>query len=262
MKNKIRKRLRQGLFVSVVCVAVLLVWVSFQLVPENTPVARGAVLAATQGCIDCHGQAANPVPDDVALECSGNSINLPHARYGQSCQDLRAYFEAVQVKRTFESRAKVRNPNRLLQGERLARRYSCFQCHGELGQGGFRNAGALKGYIPGYFGDDFALLTRGGHAESIRAWIRQGVDTALYQPLIKGPIAKFFVERQAVSMPRFVTLPDSEIRILTDYVIALNQFGAMGASEIREYSRLTQQAQAFEQSSPSIVPDYASRSSR
>jgi mono/diheme cytochrome c family protein len=131
-------------------------------------------------------------------------------------------------------------PNRLLQGERLARQYSCFQCHGELGQGGFPNAGALKGYIPGYFGSDFALLTRGGHAASIRAWIRQGVDPALLERPIEGAAAEFFIKNQAVSMPKFESLPESEIRILTDYVIALNQFGEMDAKAIRAYSRLSQ----------------------
>jgi hypothetical protein len=110
-----------------------------------------------------------------------------------------------------------------------------------LGQGGFRNAGALKGYIPGYFGDDFAQLTRGGSAESIRIWITQGIDPALFEYPIEGTIAEFFIEHQAVSMPKYGTLPDSKIGILTDYVIALNKFGEMDAKSIRAYGRLTQQ---------------------
>ena len=138
-------------------------------------------------------------------------------------------------------RAEYPNQNRLLQGESLARQYNCFQCHGELGQGGFRNAGALKGYIPGYFGNDFARLTQDGSTESVRTWISQGIDPAIFSNPIEGAIAEFFIERQEVSMPVFESLPDSTIRILADYVITLNQFGAMDAKAIRAYSRETQQ---------------------
>ncbi len=240
MKNTVWKRAQQGLFLGATAAAVLLVWLGFRLVPESTPVARGATHAYLRGCIECHGQPGDAFPDDSALECAGVSFELTHPRYEGECRDLLAYFEAVRLKRTFKKRAKSQHPNRLLQGERLAREYSCFQCHGELGQGGFQNSGALKGYIPGYFGDDFALLTRGGRTESVRAWIRQGIDADLLEHPIEGTIAGFFIERQAVSMPKYGTLPDSKIRILTDYVITLHQFGEMDAKGIRAYSRLTQ----------------------
>lgn len=42
-------------------------------------------------------------------------------------------------------------------------------------------------------------------------------------------------------MPIFGSLPDSAIRLLADYVIALNQLGAMDAKAIRAYSRRTLQ---------------------
>ena len=241
MKNSARKRARQGLFLCATVAAALLVWLGFRLAPESTPVARGAAYAYLRDCIECHGRPGDAVPDDSALECAGQRLNPKHPLYDGECRDLLAYFEAVRLKRSFRDRTRSRNPNRLLQGERLARKYSCFQCHGELGQGGFRNSGSLKGYIPGYFGSDFALLTRGGSAESIQAWISQGVDPALIERPIEGVAAEFFIERQAVSMPKFRTLPESEIRMLTDYVIALNQFGEMGADTIRAYSRLSQQ---------------------
>jgi hypothetical protein len=41
-------------------------------------------------------------------------------------------------------------------------------------------------------------------------------------------------------MPEFGTVPDEQIRILTDYVIALHEFGEMDAKSIRIYSQLTQ----------------------
>jgi len=243
MKNAVLTRSRQRLFLSATAVAALLVWLGIQLKPESTPVARGTATAYEGGCIECHGRPGDVSPDDVALECSGESIESTHPSYEGTCRDLIAYFEAVRLKRTFSMRSSAPNPNRLLQGERLAREYHCFQCHGELGQGGFRNEGALKGYIPGYFGDDFAQLTRGGNAESVRAWISQGIDPALFENPIKGPIAEFFIEHQAVSMPIFGTLPDSKIRILADYVIALNEFGEMDAKSIRAYGRQTQKLQ-------------------
>lgn len=241
MKNATRKRARQILFVSATAAAALAVLLGFRLVPESAPVERGAVSAYLRGCIDCHGQPGDAFPNDSVLECARESVKPPHPRYEGECRDLLAYFEAVRTKRTFTKRAKSQNPNRLLQGERLARKYNCFQCHGELGQGGFRNSGAFKGYIPGYFGDDFAQLTSRGDVESVRVWISQGIDPALFENLVEGAIAEFFIGRQTVSMPIYGTLSDSEIRILADYVITLNQFGAMDAKRIRAYSRLTQQ---------------------
>jgi len=241
MTDTVRKIIQRGLFLSATAAAALLIWLGIQLFPESTPVARGATYAYLGGCIECHGQPGDAMSDSPTPECAGQSIEPAHPPYEGTCRDLLAYFEAVRLKRTFAVRVKSQNPNRLLQGERLAREYNCFQCHGELGQGGFRNAGALKGYIPGYFGDDFAQLTRGGNAESVRAWISQGIDPALFDHPIKGTIAEFFVENQVVSMPKFGSLTDSKIQILTEYVIALNKFGEMDATSIRKYSRLTQQ---------------------
>lgn len=232
--------IRQGWLIGALAAAALLVSLALRLFPESTPVARGTTSANLHGCIECHGQPDISLPDDAALDCADVVVDNTNAHYEGRCGDLLAYFEVVRLKRTFRVRTKSPSQNLLLQGERLARQYNCFQCHGELGQGGFRNAGALKGYIPGYFGNDFALLTRGGSAESVRAWISQGIDPALLANPIEGTIAEFFIEQQRVSMPIFGTLPDAEIRILTNYVIALNQFGEMDAKAIRAYSRLTQ----------------------
>ncbi len=211
------------------------------MVPESTPVARGAASAILGNCIACHGQPGVDFPDDYTLECTELNRNNSHPGYEGKCSDLLAFFGVVRLKRSFKTRAKSSSQNRLLQGERLARQFKCFNCHGELGQGGFRNSGALKGYVPGYFGNDFAQLTRSGSVESIRAWISQGIDPTMFEKPIEGTIARFFVERQDVGMPNFGTLSDSKIQILTDYVISLNQFGDMDAAEIRAYSQLTQQ---------------------
>lgn len=235
--------IQTGILTCVIAVvAVFMPW-SLRLVPESSPVERGAAAANSYGCIDCHGKSEPGFPDDVDLSCTNIRVSSSHPDYAGRCSDLLAYFEVVRLKRTFPARLESANPNRLLVGESLARQYNCFQCHGELGQGGFRNAGALKGYIPGYFGNDFALLTRDGDTESVQNWIRQGIDPAIFSRPLEGTIAEFFIDRQEISMPIFGTLPDSTIRILADYVISLNQLGAMDAGAIRAYSEQTQMGQ-------------------
>lgn len=232
---------RHLLFLAVGTITALLASFGQRLIPESAPFARGAETGNKASCNSCHGQTEIGYPDDSSLDCGNAGVKIRHPQYEGACADLLAYFEMVRLKRSFRARAGAPFRNRLLQGEILARQYNCFQCHGELGQGGFRNAGALKGYIPGYFGNDYALLTRGGSPESVMAWISQGIDPTMFEKPIEGTIARFFVERQDVNMPNFGTLSDSKIQILTDYVISLNQFGEMDAAEIRAYSQLTRQ---------------------
>ncbi len=231
---------RHLLILVVGTVTALLASLGQRLVPESTPFARGAENGNNGSCISCHGQTEIGFPDDSSLDCGNPGAKNPHPQYEGDCADLLAYFEMVRLKRSFKVRSMVPVQNRLLQGETLARQYHCFQCHGELGQGGFRNAGALKGYIPGYFGNDFTLLTRDGSPESVMAWISQGIDPVLFGHPLEGPVAGFFIGNQDVSMPEFGTIPYSQRRILTDYVIELSKFGEMDAKEIRAYSRLTQ----------------------
>ena len=230
---------RHLLFLAVGTIAALLASFGQRLMPESAPFARGAETGNKASCNSCHGQTEIGYPDDSSLDCGNAGVKIRHPQYEGACADLLAYFEMVRLKRSFRARAGAPFRNRLLQGEILARQYNCFQCHGELGQGGFRNAGALKGYIPGYFGNDFALLTRGGSPESVMAWISQGIDQALFDHPLEGPIAEFLIDNQEVSMPEFGTIPYSQRRILTDYVITLSKFGEMDAKEIRAYSQLT-----------------------
>lgn len=231
---------RQLLFLAVGTVAALLASFGQRLTPESSPFARGAENGNKGSCTSCHGQTETGYPDDSSLDCSIANVNFRHPQYDGDCADLLAYFEMIRLKRSFRARAGAPLRNRLLHGEILARQYNCFQCHGELGQGGFRNAGALKGYIPGYFGNDFALLTRGGSPESVMAWISQGIDPALFDHPLEGPVAWFFIDNQEISMPEFGTIPYSQRQILTDYVIMLSKFGEMDARDVRAYSRLTQ----------------------
>src|SRR5262249_45249774 len=57
-------------------------------------------------------------------------------------------------------------------GAQLARKLGCFACHGEMGIGGRPNPGSLKGYIPGFVGDDFHELVR--NDDELITWVREG----------------------------------------------------------------------------------------
>ncbi len=210
-------------------------WTFNRLQPESSPVARGANYAAIKACTECHGDPDNPMADANSSSCSNTNGKDWHPDYALKCTDLMAYFEAVRLRRTFDERSRLNPENPLLAGEGLAREYHCFQCHGQLGQGGFANPGSLKGYIPGYFGEDFSLLTNNGDPESVREWIMHGTNSELVKAPITGSIAKFFFEKQEVSMPRFRSLATEKIETLVAFVIALNRLGPMSAQSVRDY---------------------------
>lgn len=217
----------------------LFAWANERIVPESAPVARGAAYAAVKGCIECHGDPDYPLADDNDKNCSDVNEFSWHPEYDVECTDVMAYFESVRLRRNFKDRAQASSTNLLMAGERLARTYHCFQCHGQMGQGGFRNDRSLKGYVPGYFGSDFRLLTRDGDPASVREWIMHGVDPTIVEQPLTGWLAAFYFNRQAVSMPLFKSLPPDDIEVLVAYVIALNGFGPMDAGTVRRYGELS-----------------------
>jgi mono/diheme cytochrome c family protein len=158
---------------------------------------------------------------------------------GTSCTDVTTYWQAMRLKHELDQRLLTAPDNRLLAGERLARKLNCFQCHGELGQGGLANAGALKAYVPGYFGRDFRSLTDGGRREVVREWIATGSATVVTDHPLTGSIARLFLERQATSMPSFSSLPPGELDLLVNYVIALHGFGPLDAQSLKRYASAT-----------------------
>ncbi len=218
----------------------LFVWATYRMAPESSPVARGAAYAQVRGCVGCHGDAENPLADTNDKECSNVNNMSWHPEYDVECSDVMAYFEAVRLRRNIDERARIDIDSPLIAGEQLARKYHCFQCHGHLGQGGFQNAKSLKGYVPGYFGSDFKILTRNGDPDSVRQWIMHGVDSAILEKPVVGRIAEFFFKRQVVNMPKFKSLDPEEIEILVNYVIALHQFGPMTAKIVRSYGTRSQ----------------------
>lgn len=225
-------------FVRLVFAGVLLfscAWAGYRMAPESAPVARGAAYASVRACVGCHGDPENPLADANDEDCSNVNKMAWHPEYAVECADVMAYFEAVRLRANIDERAQMNTDNPLIAGEQLARKYHCFQCHGHLGQGGFKNAKSLKGYVPGYFGSDFKILTRNSNPDSVRQWITHGLDSTILENPGTGRIAEFFFRRQAVSMPSYKSLEPEEIETLANYVIALQQFGPMTANNVRSY---------------------------
>ena len=246
------RRMRPTTFLALILsvpILVFLLSVIGRISPESAPVARGAAYAEARGCVECHGDPDNSVTDTNDHDCANVNTMPWHPEYVVECADVLAYFETVRLRRNIEARAQFNIDNPLIVGEQLVHKYHCFQCHGHLGQGGFKNANSLKGYVPGYFGSDFKALTRNADPDSVRKWIMHGMDSAILEKPVTGRIAAFFFGRQAVSMPSYKSLEPEEIEILVNYVIALNQFGPMTANTVRAYSK---QSRDFHTKFPSI----------
>ena len=98
-------------------------------------------------------------------------------------------------------------------GAELAMEYDCFGCHGALGAGGVSNPGSFKGYIPGFWGDDYDELVRSD--DELRQWIADG-----HVPRIsEHPIGGWFFRRQAAKMPAYGRfLSPEDIAALGAYV--------------------------------------------
>jgi mono/diheme cytochrome c family protein len=203
-------------------------------------VQRGADLAVAQGCLGCHGgPGVSPLLprrfaeiDDVdpatlrewildgiprsvredaesreALEAA--AIRMPAWRGRLSTaqvDDLVAYLRALAA-------ADAPDDPAARTGSAVAERLGCFRCHGPGGRGAARNPGSLKGYIPPWDGRDFAeLVTDDGE---LREWILAGRPRRLQA----NPLARFFLDRQAIRMPAFRGhVTEEEMRALAAYI--------------------------------------------
>jgi len=120
----------------------------------------------------------------------------------------------------------------LVAGDRLSRQYGCYQCHGELGQGGVANPYSFICYIPGFFGRDLAKLTANLDRDEILYWIDHGRGRAVESGLLGG-IARKYLDGQATKMPGYRDqLTVAEKGLLADYVVLLNKKGPLPAKEI------------------------------
>src|SRR5437899_1625077 len=82
-------------------------------------------------------------------------------------------------------------------GRRLAERTGCFGCHGPGGRLARSNPGSLKGYLPSWDGEDFPELVTS--RTEFEQWVEQGVARRLE----RNPIARTFLRRAALHMPRY-----------------------------------------------------------
>ena len=229
--------LAAGFFiVAVAAVAIVFWWRSANV----GPVQRGADLALAQGCLGCHGGSGVspllPRPfadlDDVdrltlrewildgmplrvrqdpesreALKAA--AIRMPAWRERLSnaqVDDLVAYVRAMAAADVPEDPV-ARN------GHAIADRLGCYGCHGPGGLGASSNPGSLKGYIPPWDGRDFAELVV--NEGELREWILVGRP----QRLQANPLARFFLDRQAIRMPAFRgQITDEELGALEAYI--------------------------------------------
>jgi len=102
-------------------------------------------------------------------------------------------------------------------GMELAHELGCFRCHGPMGTGGVSNPGSLKGYVPGFDGEDFAELVR-DEAE-MREWLTDGISARFK----KNIVARTIIGGQALKMPAYGEfLDDAQIDSLVALVQWLN----------------------------------------
>jgi mono/diheme cytochrome c family protein len=275
MNSKIRKTpLILGLLLTLVAVTLLLLGLfRNELFPEYSPANRGAQLAVRAGCMSCHGSGGpasvnparsgpsdtvpplfserqspdelrqwirNGVPDDragseVYLQARSRKIlQMPGfgGRLNESeIEDLASYVALMQYGHEAQKSGSGSD------GEKVARKFACFTCHGELGQGGVENLGSLKGYIPGFFGSDFRALTRNGSREDIREWILDGHSQFFWEQGFAGVNpGRYFTERQAVRMPAYRgAISEPELESLADLLIELMNLGPLGLEELFQF---------------------------
>ncbi len=210
------------------------------------PVQRGARLAASRGCLACHG-APGRLADPDGSRGIGTVPSFEHddvTAYAHSLDELREWILDGRPKRlrdSAEPQPLLRMPawrGRLApaevdalvawvsasadfeplphgaeSGRATAAALGCFACHGPQGRGDTPNPGSLKGYIPSWSGADFPELARDD--SEIREWIRDGAPRRLRD----NPAAAFFMRRQAIRMPAFGDkVGEDDVRRLTTYI--------------------------------------------
>jgi len=169
----------------------------------------------------------------VAQRSIPRKITMPAYADWISEFDYRALLVFLRVNQLVNMRTKS-------EGQTLASKYGCFDCHGPLGLGGVVNPRSFKGYIPGWFGSDFDELTDGGSREIVTEWIRSGTSSFVTgKSLGRGAIARHFGENQAIKMPPFKRrMSVEELDLLADYVLLLRSLGNMDLSDVEQYKTL------------------------
>lgn len=251
-----RQRLWFGLFVVMAAVHFAPALRDLALRVEETPAERGYRVALHSGCFTCHGPdgiggVKNPGSEDG--EVPGFSGGSP-MMWAQSEAELREYIlDGAPARKRDDPRYRERMQAQLLvmpayrgylsarqvdellayiravsglivpddelaaEGFDLAIRLGCFQCHGPMGAGGVKNPGSFKGYIPGWWSEDFRDLVRDD--DELRGWILDGQIPRLRD----HPIASRFVTRQRVPMPAYKDhITERQLEALMRYVRWVN----------------------------------------
>ena len=216
------------------------------------PVYRGRAIAQQIGCFACHGEAGGhgisdpgyalgDIPTwngglltmyvDNAAEIEewvrdgiparikhnpqemsqrkGASIRMPAFRSYLSDAEIADVVAYVKAIADFDSP----EDDKAADGMKLAETVGCFSCHGPEGRGGVENPRSFKGYIPSWSGRDFPELAQ--NDAEIRDWIRNGSIPRLDT----NRVARFFLQRQVVSMPAYGgQLKADEVDRLMDYI--------------------------------------------
>jgi len=231
---------------------VALAWLGrAHLLPERAPMERGLRAARALDCWGCHQAAerssgprtapsifaASRDPQRLVARIRDRRIHPAVAVAEPVAWDLAAWIAVTQLEAD-RARAPGAARHEVARAERLARR-NCFGCHGELGQGGARNPGSWKGYVPGLFGRDFDLLTHQGDPAVVRQCIRDGTPRSFHEGLSPLRLGAWFTARQQVRMPAYAgSLRADEIETLVRYVILLRRLGPLDAPAVVRYRAL------------------------
>lgn len=100
-------------------------------------------------------------------------------------------------------------------GRQLGRELGCISCHGLEGAGGRPNPGSLGGFVPGFLGANFDDLVK--DREEFDEWI----GTGRLQRLSANPLVRRAWRRQAVKMPAYDDLSESDLDALWAWVEAV-----------------------------------------
>ncbi|MEM7586746.1 MAG: c-type cytochrome [Acidobacteriota bacterium] len=222
---------------------------------ELNPVLRGRLLAEEAGCLSCHvpyrgveipnpGSRWGSVPrfqagnfmmygetpadieefirygaprawlddPDVAARLSSQRLRMP--AYGEHYSD-QEIADLVAFAGVMEGVGLVEG-ERVSEGRQLAREHGCLACHGVEGSGGLPNPGSFGGFIPGFVGRNFSDLV--ADEAEFEEWVLDGTSSRL----AANPVARFFWQRQKLSMPSYrETLDEQQVAAIWSWIEAL-----------------------------------------
>lgn len=199
----------------------------------DNPVRRGALLAASEGCLSCHAprgrqEFANPgsrwgtvpsffrgnammymkSPEEVAyFIAEGHAKGAvpspsgkPNPPFHMKAFKGRLSSKQIQDLAAFVLAADgylVPSEGPVAKGSELSLKFGCESCHGVGGSGGVPNPKSFTGTVPGWIGPDFLDLTR--NRKEFGEWVMDGRCTRVKQ----NRAASFFLDRATLQMPSF-----------------------------------------------------------